>query len=170
MLHPPKKRASSIVRAAVVSALAVGLGIAALASCDDGSHAYGARAYDRARGCLGPTQSLDVVSGDDPGSNCAIKCLVPRSSGAGAETAVYVSRQCPPYPPQFDTSGLQPGCVEAIAALERGAFCLTDGGSSQPPPDAGSTNDGGTTQDATIDAPTDAADASDASDGNVTDA
>ncbi|WP_394834026.1 hypothetical protein LVJ94_46730 [Pendulispora rubella] len=172
--HPLKKRAPSIVRAATVSALAVGLGLTALASCGEGSHVYGARAYDRARGCLGPTQTLDVVSGDDPSSNCALKCLVPRAG----EAVVYVSQQCPPYPPQFDTSGLQSGCDQAIAAFERGDFCLTDGGSTHPGPDAGGTNnDGGTAQDATIDAASDASDAasdapdgSDASDGNVTDA
>src|SRR5690349_24240287 len=44
--------------------------------------------------------------------------------------SVYVSTQCPPYPPQFDTSGVLPGCAEALAAGSRGDVCFADGGSS----------------------------------------
>ncbi|HWL86233.1 MAG TPA: hypothetical protein VNO21_10545 [Polyangiaceae bacterium] len=103
----------------------------AAVSCGDGSHVYGARTLDRTHGCVGPMVTLDVVTGDDPGMDCAIKCLVSTSATDG-DTPVYVSQECPPYPPNFDTSGLQSGCDEAIAAAERNDICLADGGSTNP--------------------------------------
>ena len=104
-----------------------------LSSCkDDGTHVYVGRLYLEARDCLGTSSSVDVVSGDDPGT-CAPICMIqPRAEGG---RAVYVSTECPPYPaPDFDLSGTDPICARALAALGRNDTCLSDGGTTQPGP------------------------------------
>jgi hypothetical protein len=136
-MHPiqDRRRLSRASRLAIVLPLAaIGLTMA-VASCGEGSHSYNARRFDRERGCLGRMESLDSVEGDEPGSDCAIKCLVPQSRGDGGDVPIYVSTMCPPYPAFFDTTGTQPGCSEAMAAAERNDICSGDGGSSGPPPD-----------------------------------
>jgi len=172
MLHRSSRlrvsRVSRVSRIAVVVPLAMLGVVLGAASCDDGTHVYSASQYDPAHQCLGPAQTLDVVSGGDPGSGCALKCLVSTSGGG----AIYVSSQCPPYPPLFDTSGAQTGCDEALAAGERGDTCLGDGGSSHPPPDGGGGGDAGGSDASSTDSGDSGGDAtpSDAStDGNATD-
>jgi hypothetical protein len=98
---------------------------------DDGTHVYIGRLYVEARGCLGTSSSVDVISGDDPGS-CDPICLVQRRAEGGH--AVYVATMCPPYPSgvEFDTAGTDPACPKALEALSRGDTCLTDGGSTHP--------------------------------------
>lgn len=134
----------SVARAVRGAAALVACGAAAVVvaaaggGCNSqGSHIYAGRIYDTSRGCLGGTVTLDVVDGADVPDNCSLKCLVAPAAD-GAPRSVYVSTQCPPYPPLCDTSGALPGCAEAIAAGGRGDLCLVDGGSSSPlPPDAG---------------------------------
>jgi hypothetical protein len=100
---------------------------------DDGTHVYIAQLYVEARGCLGTTSSVDVISGEAPGT-CAPICLVQKRGDAGPAT--YVATMCPPYPSgvEFDTSGTDPSCTGALAALARNDICLTDGGSTSPVP------------------------------------
>ena len=128
-------------RAAVVS---VGLVVVAcslhVSACkDDGTHVYVGRLYVEARDCLGTSSSVDVVSGDDPGT-CAPICLVQKRAEGGK--AVYVATMCPPYPSgvEFDPAGTDPACPKALDALSRGDTCLSDGGTTHPPaptPEAG---------------------------------
>jgi hypothetical protein len=133
---PRARRATAIVLA-VAGACAC---IMHLSACkDDGTHVYVGRFYLEARGCLGTSSSLDVVTGNEPGT-CNPICLIQRRPEGGR--AVYVATMCPPYPSpvDFDTSGTDAICAPALAALARGDTCATDGGSSHPlppPQDAG---------------------------------
>jgi hypothetical protein len=108
-----------------------------LSACDDGTHVYLGRFYRADRNCLGTSSSIDVVPGDVPGT-CPAVCLTQR--GADATRVVYVSTMCPPYPApvEFDTTGADPECAPALAALGRGDTCLSDGGSTHPGGDGGS--------------------------------
>ncbi len=156
------------MKRAAVSVVVVLGALAAVAACDDPvSHIFRARQYDPVRGCLGGNVSVDVLEGPDPGSACAPTCLIGRSPLL-VDTAeiIYVTTACPPLPPSFDVSGKRPECAQALAALKRADACNVDGGSTNPPGDAGS--------DAAPDAPvfvdaggdaSDAATVTDASDG-----
>ncbi len=126
----------------VAAASAVTVGTVHLLACgsDEGTHVYLARFYLEARDCLGTPSSIDVISGEEPGT-CAPICL--RQIRADGGRAIYASTTCPPYPgPDFDKTGSDPACPAAIAALARGDTCLSDGGSTKPQPrpamDAGS--------------------------------
>ena len=129
--------------AAAATAAAVAFSVTCilqLSSCkDDGTHVYVGRLFLEARDCLGTSSSVDVISGDDPGTCDPICMLQPRAEGG---RAVYVSTMCPPYPePDFDVSGKDPVCARALAALARNDTCLSDGGTTRPippPVDAGS--------------------------------
>ena len=119
-------------RAAVPAALACVLEIAASAGCGDAvSHILQGRLYVDGRDCLGTPSSVDVVSGGDPGT-CAARCLVPKNVLDGGH-AVYVTTTCPPYSPDYDTSGTDPDCPKALAAFTRDDTCIADGGSTHPP-------------------------------------
>lgn len=102
---------------------------------DDGTHVYVGRLFVEARDCLGTSSSLDVVSGGDPGT-CAPICLLQHRAEGGR--SIYVATECGPYPAgvEFDTSGTDPACPAALAALERNDTCLSDGGDTHPLPDA----------------------------------
>lgn len=124
-----------IRRAAV--ALAVLAGVACMmhvSACkDDGTHVYFGQLYVAGRDCLGTPSAVDVISGDVPG-DCAPICLVQKRGDAGK--AVYAATMCPDYPAgvEFDTSGTDPECPKALAALARGDTCLSDGGTTHPAP------------------------------------
>lgn len=101
--------------------------------CDERPvHSFLARRWDPARGCLDRSTVLDVVLGD--AGTCAPHCLVQRAD-AGAVT--YITIECPPYLPGVDPTELDPTCTLAKDALARGDTCLSDGGQTNPPPDAG---------------------------------
>lgn len=119
----------------LVAAAAVCTGSVAIA-CGDASHIYEAYPYREAEDCLGARTSLDVVEGDETG-NCAPVCFM--KTEANGQRAILVSRMCGPYPFALDRSGTDPACASALAALERGSSCLSDGGSTAPlpPADAG---------------------------------
>lgn len=120
--------------AAVIATAAAYVCIMHVSACkDDGTHVYIGRFYLEKRGCLGTTSSLDVLEGD-PTGECAPVCLIQRR--ADAERSVYVATMCPPYPApvDFDTSGSDPVCPAALAALARNDTCATDGGSAHPLP------------------------------------
>jgi hypothetical protein len=114
----------------------------ALGACGDPvSHPYAGRQYLEDRGCLSLPSVVDVVPGGDPGS-CPPTCLFTNGDPSrGTTRAVYIGTKCPPFPPDYDTSGKDPACEAAIAAFARDDTCLADGGSSHPPPtDAGATD------------------------------
>jgi len=128
-------RASAPIGKRVLAALAafVPIGTLAAACCSDGTHIYSGRLYRDDRTCLATTSSIDVISGDDPGT-CAPVCLVQKSGDGG--TAVYVSTMCAPYPPGHETNGQDPRCAGAFAALSRDDTCLLDGSTHPTPKDA----------------------------------
>lgn len=120
--------------------LIVSLGTSACT--DSPTHVFFGQEYDPVRDCLDSVTAVDTVSGNDTGQSCDLTCIAtPPDPEAGV--AVYVSRTCPPYPPLFDTSGSSPECELALAAANRKATCLDDGGSTStlPPDDAGSPSD-----------------------------
>jgi hypothetical protein len=104
----------------------------ALTACGESSHVYEARLYDEARRCLATTSSVDVVTGDRPGT-CAPTCFVQPLRDGGR--SIYVSTMCGPYPFGFRVT-TEPPCDEAIAALSRDDTCKADGTSTHPQPDA----------------------------------
>ncbi len=156
-------------RVAAVLGLGASLSFAlasfALGSCGGGAHVLEGQRFDPSRGCLEKTSTLDVLDGPPPAQPCAPLCLLQTTSDGG--TALYVSRSCPPFPPQWDTSAKDPRCALALAAASRNDSCLSDGGSTHPPvdaspeaspPDAGPDAPSDAPADAPNDAPTDGPD------------
>ncbi len=126
----------------VIALLAAGV-CAAVACIDpDANFVYTAQPYDPNAMCLGPYVELELIQamGGSPRCNSiqppdsgvpGLACLV-SSSGT-----VYVSPVCPPYPPDYDTSGTNPLCPQALEAW------VTDGGCFVPPADAGVSDSNG---------------------------
>jgi hypothetical protein len=121
--------ASSSLRNSVL----IGIGIGIVACDDPVSHVYRGHLYLEQRGCVATESTIDIVSGADPGS-CPPVCLVARSADA---RSVYVGTSCPPFPPDYDSTGKDPACAPAIAAFQRDDECNADGGSTHPIADAG---------------------------------
>ncbi|MFO0678167.1 MAG: hypothetical protein U0169_16650 [Polyangiaceae bacterium] len=101
---------------------------ASLSACNDGPtvHTYAGRPYDVANDCLGTSGVLDILDGPaaETGSSttCDAVCLVgPAASDGGTE--VYVSAQCPPFPPGFDAQGSDARCTAARDAFANKKFC-----------------------------------------------
>ena len=107
-----------------------------LAACDSGSYyLYTGHAYEPQRDCVSDLVALDVEIGSDPGATCGAKCLAaPNEVDGGVQ--VYATTMCGPTPAGADMSGTNPQCANALAAFNRGDFCL-DGGGSMNPLDAG---------------------------------
>jgi hypothetical protein len=98
-----------------------------LAGCDAARvYAFHARRFDSARNCLYRTSALDVLEGD--GGTCNLRCLVSHEDGG---PTVYITTDCPPYPPGYDPTELDPRCGPAKAAYDRNDTCL-DAGSTHP--------------------------------------
>jgi hypothetical protein len=127
------RRAPGAARAGATLGAAAALACSLhLSACkDDGTHTYLGRLYVEARGCLGTSSSLDAISGGDPG-DCPPICLAQPNAEGGR--AIYVATMCGPYPYGFDTSGADPACPKALAALARNDTCLSDGGATHPLP------------------------------------
>lgn len=126
-LRPYRRRelALPLLGAAVLSLLAS-------AGCEEyGPRVYTAREYRPAERCIEASVSLGVVRTDELTSNCAT-CLQ-------LDTTVYVSKVCPPHPPQALV--LDPAesaeCADALALLAANTGCAPEG-----PVDAGA-SDGG---------------------------
>jgi hypothetical protein len=108
-----------------------------LAGCDaGGAYMYTGHAYDPNRDCLGGLLELDVLEGTDPGATCGPKCIAGKDQDGGV--VVYMSTMCGPAPYNADVTGSSPRCTGAFAAQIRGDYCLDGGGSTNPPPEAGS--------------------------------
>lgn len=132
-------------RGAVAAIVTIGLVFGSIVTaCDDEpTHVFFGQAYDPTRDCLATVTALDTIGGSDTGQSCALSCVTSPPEDGGV--VAYVSKTCPPYPPLFDSSGSSPLCQAAIAAANRGATCLPDGGIVGNPVDAGSESDAGAT-------------------------
>ncbi len=127
------------IAAGVIVAACVGVvGVGALACSDAVSHIYTGRAYNPARDCIGPTESIDVVKGSDAVFTCDAVCLL--SAGEGG-AGYFVSSECAPYPSFYSVNPADPVCTMALAAAVRGDLCFEDGGSAAPSVDAGAVTD-----------------------------
>jgi hypothetical protein len=106
-----------------------GVVVLLFAACsDNASHVLAGQEYLEARDCMGPKTAIDVASGPDPGT-CAPTCILqPNDAG----TLAFITTTCPPYSPEFDTTGKDPRCQKALAALGRDDECDSDGGSTHP--------------------------------------
>jgi hypothetical protein len=110
----------------------------ALAACQKpGFHVLLGQLYEASQDCVDPTTSIDLVEGPDPGFQDMATCLVTPMGQNGGPFGVYVTTMAGPYPPLDDTSGSEPLCVKALAALARGAICSVADAA------AGSADDGG---------------------------
>lgn len=135
MIHAPKT--TRVVGAIALFSLAAALvAVATMTACDNqkGTYVYRGRLYNPAQKCLDPTRALDIIEIEREPALCAPACLVQNKTYDGG-TAVYVSDVCPPYPPEFDTSGSHPLCPEAVLAFDNRRTCGLDGG-PDPEPDA----------------------------------
>jgi hypothetical protein len=100
-----------------------------VAACDDPqTHVLPGSLYEVDRDCVDPTASIDVVPGPDPGNACAPMCLVTPAGQNGAPAGIYVTTECPPYPPLDDTTGNNPACTGALAAFATGKVCAVSTG------------------------------------------
>lgn len=105
------------------------------AACDEQkSSIYAGNGYDEANDCIEGIQAIDVVSGPDR-ATCAAQCLIDAEPDAAVR--VLVTTACPPAPAHLDSSGTDPACTKALAALARHDDCV-DGGGSTNPLDSGS--------------------------------
>ena len=110
----------------------------AFACSGPGSHVLSGRRYLPERDCVEALTAIDVVEGPDPGRACEPLCIIGQSpliEGPG----VYVTTQCPPYPPTFDLSVTNPDCAAAYEAFARLDVCKAEGSSN--PRDAGDAGD-----------------------------
>ena len=121
--------------------------IVVFVACDDvDSHIYAGQQYDPALGCVNVAVGLDVISGGTTSNGCAPECLVFDADGG---QTIFVSSECPPFPPGFATQSEDAGDASALCPAAIQAFL--DGGVCQPTSDDG--GDGG--DDATVDAEAD---------------
>jgi hypothetical protein len=120
----------------------MGLALAA-AGCDAGNaYYYFGHQYEPSRDCLDSVAELDILTGDDPGSSCASKCIKGTNGDGGV--IVYATSMCGPPPVAADITGTNPLCSFALAAVGRGDYCLDGGGSTNPLEDSGADVDAGT--------------------------
>lgn len=139
LANAPTRRARS--RSLVIAITGVPLTIGGLLlACSEPTYLFLGRRYDPVLQCLDTTTSLDVLRGGDPG-DCATRCV---SAPPGfydlddASTDTFVVVMCAPLPHDVtDMRNDDPQCVAALAAMARQDTCLSDGGSTAPPVDAG---------------------------------
>ena len=108
-----------------------------VAACDTtGAYVYYARTYDVGRDCLGPTEALDIMAGDNPGLGCAHRCLTFKDPDAG--TVLFGTTACGPVPSGLDTTESDPRCIEVRDALANTRLCSADAGRKDSGSDASS--------------------------------
>lgn len=111
-----------------------------LAACDTtGAYVYSARNYDLDRDCLGKTEGLDIMMGDDPGLGCQPRCLTVKSPDGG--TAFYGTTACGPVPFGANATESDPRCLDVRAALQNTRLCSADAGAKDGGSDASSNAD-----------------------------
>ena len=102
------------------------------------THVVLGQRYDVAANCVQPTSSIDIAEGSDPGLGCNATCVVTPNG------VVYASTECGSFASLDDTSGADPRCAGALAALMNMTLCGAgdDGGddasdaATDAPPDA----------------------------------
>jgi hypothetical protein len=113
----------------------------AVAACHEAEqYVYTAQRYDEANECLEDYAPIEMVSGSEVSSLCPATCFA-------VDTDVYVSRLCPPLPPNATEGDPSTSpCKEALAAAAKNVFCSSldasedDGGGGD---EAGGDDDGG---------------------------
>ena len=97
------------------------------AACDTtGAYVYFARNYDLDRDCLGKTEALDVMSGNDPGLGCEPRCLTVKDPDGGL--AFYGTTACGPAPFGASATESDPRCLDVRSALASTRLCKPDSG------------------------------------------
>jgi hypothetical protein len=130
---------------------AAALVAACVAACNRSpdTHVVLGQRYDTAGDCLEPTSSIDVLEGSDPGLGCDATCVVTPSG------VVYASTECGgQFSPIDDTSGADPACASALAALKNMVVCGGGGDGGDDATDAASE---GASTDASVDGSPEAA-------------
>jgi hypothetical protein len=126
------------------------LAAVAYAACNEENvHIFSAHRFDPTRSCLEDPVSIDVINGGSTGNNCSPECLT--TTGQCGLPAIFVSTQCPPFPPGYITesqgqvTSAGDPCAAAFAAFNRGASLVDAGGGACLPiaADAGSDVDAG---------------------------
>jgi hypothetical protein len=99
-----------------------------LAACDEpNAHIFSGQQFEAQGQCLEAPTALDVIGGSGATLTCDPACLTQSSQ-------VYVSTQCPPYPPQFavetanSLGDASDPCAAALNAYAAGAMCGDDAG------------------------------------------
>ena len=129
-----------------------------LVACDTtGAYWYLARGYDPARDCLGDTEALDVMSGDDPGLGCQPRCLTVNDPDAGL--VFYGTTACGPAPFGANATESDPRCLDVLSALANTRLCTADSGLRDSGTDAASDASDAASDAATEASPDAAADA-----------
>jgi len=117
-----------------------------VAACDTtGAYVYFARSYDLDRDCLGKTEALDIMSGNDPGLGCEAHCLTVKDPDGSL--AFYGTTACGPTPFGANATESDPRCVDVRSALASTRLCTPDSGVKDSGGDA--------VADAAVDAPGD---------------
>ncbi len=137
----------AVVKGLSLAALAASI-VAACSRSPD-THVVLGQRYDAGGDCLEPTSSIEVLEGSDPGLGCDPTCVVTPGG------VVYATTECGSQFSSFDdTSGADPSCAGALAALKNMVVC-------------GAGDDGG--GDATDSAPEGSPEAADAPGGDSPD-
>jgi hypothetical protein len=99
-----------------------------LAACENPNvHVFSGQQFEAQGQCLEAPTALDVIGGAGATLTCAPACLTQSAQ-------VYVSTQCPPYPPQFavetanSVGDASDPCAAALNAYQAGVMCGDDGG------------------------------------------
>jgi hypothetical protein len=117
--------AGAILRVGMAAGVAGGL---LLAACENPNvHIFSGQPFEAQGQCLEAPTALDVIGGAGATLTCAPACLTQSAQ-------VYVSTQCPPYPPQFavetanSVGDASDPCAAALSAYAAGVMCGDDGG------------------------------------------
>jgi hypothetical protein len=99
-----------------------------VAACDQPNvHLFSGQPFEAQGQCLEAPTALDVIGGAGATLTCPPACLIQSAQ-------VYVSTQCPPYPPEFavetasNLADASDPCAAALSAYEAGVMCNGDGG------------------------------------------
>jgi hypothetical protein len=101
-----------------LSVVALAASVVAACSRSPDTHVVLGQRYEVAGDCLQPTSSIEILEGSDPGLGCDPTCVVTPGG------VVYASTECGGQFSSFDdTSGADPACAGALAALKNMVVC-----------------------------------------------